>query len=244
MVQQRLPSLLDHPIGFAHRGGRAHAPENTLEAFLLALRLGATGLETDVWLSVDGVPVISHDGSVRTGLRTRRIRDLTCAQLPRHLPTLADLLQHCGTDYHLSIDLKDPDAGRSVIDVVRESGTDLLTRVWLCHPRVQELLTLRGYDTDVRLVDSTRLERIKEGPERRLATLAEHGIDGINLFHTEWTGGLSTLAHRFGRTAFGWGIEHQRHFHAAYRMGLDGVYSDHVDRMMDAYREELGKPGL
>ena len=51
LVQQRLPSLLDRPIMFAHRGARAHAPENTLEAFALGLRLGATGLESDVWLT-------------------------------------------------------------------------------------------------------------------------------------------------------------------------------------------------
>lgn len=244
MVQQRLPSLLDRPIGFAHRGGRAHAPENTLEAFSLALRLGATGLETDVWLTSDGVPVIDHDGTVRTGFRSRRIRELTRKQLPAHLPTLADLLECCGSEYHLSIDLKDNDAGRPVIDVVRDTGTDLLGRVWLCHPVFAELVHLRAYDDLVRLVDSTRLDRIKEGVERRMATLTEQRIDGINLFHTEWTGGLTTLVHRFGRTAFGWGIEYPRHFQSAYRMGLDGVYSDHVDRMMESYREELGKPGL
>lgn len=243
-MQQRLPSLLDRPIGFAHRGGRAHAPENTLEAFSLALRLGATGLETDVWLTSDGVPVIDHDGTVRSGFRSRRIRDLTRSQLPAHLPTLADLLECCGSEFHLSIDLKDNDAGRPVIDVVRDTGTDLLRRVWLCHPVFSELVKLRAYDEDVRLVDSTRLDRIKEGVERRMATLAEQRIDGLNLFHTEWTGGLTTLVHRFGRTAFGWGIEYPRHFQAAYRMGLDGVYSDYVDRMMESYREELGKPGL
>src|SRR6185436_7833703 len=55
------PSLLDPPIGFAHRGARAHAPENTLDAFALALRLGATGLETDLWLTADGIPVLDHD---------------------------------------------------------------------------------------------------------------------------------------------------------------------------------------
>ena len=42
-VQQRLPSLLDDPIAFGHRGARAHAPENTLAAFELALNLGANG---------------------------------------------------------------------------------------------------------------------------------------------------------------------------------------------------------
>src|SRR6476619_1442690 len=64
-VQQRLPSLLDDPIAFGHRGARAHAQENTLESFALALRLGATGLESDVWLTTDGVPVLDHDGVVR-----------------------------------------------------------------------------------------------------------------------------------------------------------------------------------
>ena len=69
----RLPSLLRPPIGFAHRGASAHAPENTLEAFVLARRLGATGLESDVWLTADGVPVLDHHGKVGTRVRRRRI---------------------------------------------------------------------------------------------------------------------------------------------------------------------------
>ena len=68
-VPPRLPSLRRPPIGFAHRGARANAPENTLEAFRLAVRLGATGLESDVWRTADGVAVLDHDGVVRAGLR-------------------------------------------------------------------------------------------------------------------------------------------------------------------------------
>ena len=64
----RLPSLQHPPIGFAHRGARAHAPENTIEAFTLALRLGATGLESDVWSTADGEAVLDHDGVIG-GLR-------------------------------------------------------------------------------------------------------------------------------------------------------------------------------
>jgi glycerophosphoryl diester phosphodiesterase len=75
-VQQRLPSLLDPPIGFAHRGARAHAQENTIEAFALGLRLGATGLESDVWLTNDGVPVLDHDGVARVGRRRRSLDQL------------------------------------------------------------------------------------------------------------------------------------------------------------------------
>src|SRR4029079_3570744 len=76
-VQQRLPSLLEHPIAFGHRGARAHAPENTLAGFELALKLGATGLESDVWVTADGIPVLDHDGVVRKSLgRTRPIGEL------------------------------------------------------------------------------------------------------------------------------------------------------------------------
>jgi glycerophosphoryl diester phosphodiesterase len=46
---------------FAHRGGAALAPENTLAAFDNGLALGADGLELDVHLSRDGVVVVHHD---------------------------------------------------------------------------------------------------------------------------------------------------------------------------------------
>lgn len=46
---------------WAHRGASAHAPENTLPAFELAHSLGADGIELDVQLSKDGVPVVIHD---------------------------------------------------------------------------------------------------------------------------------------------------------------------------------------
>ncbi len=69
---------------------RAHAPENTLEAFQLGLRLGATGLESDVWLTADGVPVLDHDGEVRQpGLRKRRSRELRRDELPGPHPERA-----------------------------------------------------------------------------------------------------------------------------------------------------------
>ena len=83
------PSLLDPPIGFAHRGARAHAPENTLDAFALALRLGATGLETDLWLTADGVPVLDHDGVVRRRGRQRPIAAVAKSALPASIPPLS-----------------------------------------------------------------------------------------------------------------------------------------------------------
>lgn len=49
------------PLVFAHRGGAALAPENTLAAFERGLAFGAEGIECDVHLSRDGVPVVIHD---------------------------------------------------------------------------------------------------------------------------------------------------------------------------------------
>jgi glycerophosphoryl diester phosphodiesterase len=239
-VQQRLPSLLDRPIAFAHRGARAHAPENTIEAFSLALRLGANGLESDVWLTSDGVPVLDHDGDVKLGRKRVRIAALRRDELPPHIPALSDLLARCGDRYHLSLDLKQYEAGTVVVDTVRAEAPAMLPRLWLCHHDHRELLALRAYDAAVRLVDSTRLKRLGEGPERRAALLAAEGIDGINMHHTDWSGGLVALFHRFERTAFGWDMQFAHVIRPALRMGLDAVYSDFVDVMVDSYRAELG----
>jgi glycerophosphoryl diester phosphodiesterase len=239
-VQQRLPSLLEHPVAFAHRGARAHAPENTIDAFTLGLRLGASGLESDVWLTADGIPVLDHDGVVRVGRRRRSIGTVDRADLPPHIPTLAELFERCGTDYHLSLDLKGADSGPAVIDVVRRDDPGLLPRLWLCHPDVDLLSRLRPYDETVRLVNSTRLSKMKEGPERRAANLAGLGIDAVNLHHTDWNGGLTTLFHRFRRICFGWDMQFEHQLRPALRMGIDGVFSDHVDVMVDAFRAELG----
>lgn len=227
--------IITPPIAFAHRGARAQAPDNTLESFLLAKRLGATGLESDVWLTSDGVPVLDHDGVVRRGLRRSSIKDMPRADLPSHIPTLAQLYEACGTELDLSLDVKDPEAAPSVIEVARAAGgDDALRRLWLCHPRWEVVAQWRPLSTAVRLVDSTRIRKIKEGPERRAADLAAAGIDAVNMHHTDWTAGLTTLFHRFDRVCFGWDAQFPRVLDELLGMGIDGVFSDHVDVMMSA----------
>ena len=223
-----MDSLLRPPIGFAHRGARAHAQENTLEAFQLALKLGATGLESDVWVTADGVPVLDHDGKVRR----RSIAKMQRADLPEHIPTLTQLFEVCGTGYDLSLDVKDAQAA-PVIEAARAAGFPL-PHLWLCHHEWETVAAWRALADNVRLVDSTRLKRLREGPERRAARLAEAGVDAINMHHTDWTGGLTTLFHRFELYAFGWDAQHTRILDALLRMGIDGVYCDHVDRMVEA----------
>ena len=230
--------LLRPPIGFAHRGASAHAPENTLEAFRLALRLGATGLESDVWLTADGVAVLDHDGVGRQGLRRRPFSALRRDQLPEHVPSLTALYAECGTGYHLSLDVKDPAAAPAAVAAAHDAGgDDTVSRLWLCGPAWEEVAAWRELSPVVRLVDSTRLRKIKEGPERRAARLAEVGVDAVNLHAADWTGGLVALFHRFDRCAFGWDAQFERVLVDLLRMGCDAVYSDHVDRMHSALRQ-------
>jgi glycerophosphoryl diester phosphodiesterase len=230
--------MLHPPIAFAHRGASSDAPPNTLEAFRLALRLGAPGLESDVWLTSDGIPVLDHDGRVRHGLRQRPIASMARRELPAHIPALADLYAECGSDYEFSLDLKDQRAADATLAVARAAGA--ANRLWLCHPNREVLVGLRPDAGDVHLVHSTRLRRMPHGPERLAAQLSDDGIEVVNLHRSDWTGGLTTLFHRFGRLTFGWDAQHERMILDLLDMGIDGVYSNHVDRLMDAVRLRAG----
>lgn len=70
------------PLIIGHRGASADAPENTLLAFERALADGADGLEFDVRLARDGVPVVIHDADLRrTGLREGEVARMSSAEL-------------------------------------------------------------------------------------------------------------------------------------------------------------------
>jgi len=79
-----LPNTISQtsPLIIGHRGASALAPENTLAAFKRALTDGADGVELDVRLASDGVPVVIHDADLRrTGLREGIIANMTSRQL-------------------------------------------------------------------------------------------------------------------------------------------------------------------
>ncbi|MCM3904506.1 MAG: hypothetical protein ND866_22645 [Pyrinomonadaceae bacterium] len=72
------------PLIIGHRGASAIAPENTLAAFKRAIQDGADGIEFDVRLSLDGVPVVIHDSTLaRTGLIDGVVAELSAEALVR-----------------------------------------------------------------------------------------------------------------------------------------------------------------
>jgi glycerophosphoryl diester phosphodiesterase len=224
-------------ITFAHRGARLEAPENSVAAFRRALEAGAGGVETDVWLSADGEVVCTHDATVRSGLRRRRVAASTAAELAElGVPRLADVYAELGTAFECSVDLKDPAAGEALLDVARSAGA--LERLWVCSPDLDELRRLRA-EPAVKLVHSTRRKALPSPLERHAHDLAVEGIDAMNLHHTEWTAGLVALFQRFGVRAFAWDAQEVRHLRAVLRMGVDAVYCDRPDRMVATVGEWL-----
>jgi glycerophosphoryl diester phosphodiesterase len=130
-------------LNFGHRGASAYAPENTLAAFNLAFDLGADGVELDVSLTQDGVPVVIHDDRVdRTTDGRGAVKDMTLAEIQRldagakfdakfrgeRVPTLAEVLSTVGKRGIVNIELKSgklADVGletAAIARVIEESG--------------------------------------------------------------------------------------------------------------------------
>lgn len=132
------------PLVFAHRGGARLAPENTMVALDHGLELGADGLELDVQLSSDGVPVVIHDKTLeRTTDHHGPVRDFTAEELARidagyrfvrdgtypfrglgiGVPTLAAVLDR-HRDTRLIIEMKggEPELARAVARAVHAAG--------------------------------------------------------------------------------------------------------------------------
>jgi glycerophosphoryl diester phosphodiesterase len=228
-MSTRIPAKWAPPVLFAHRGAKAHARDNTIEAFELAVKLGASGMETDAWITRDGQVVLDHDGWHRWFPR-RWIRDVDRSALRPHVPTLAEYYEAIGTELPLSVDVKDPDTFAPMVETARRF--DAVDRLWICHPDLEVLREWRDQAPDARLVNSTALDDMEFGPERRASELAAARIDAVNLRQQFWTGGLTTLFHRFDVLCFGWDAQHERQIARLIDIGIDALYSDYVDRMV------------
>ncbi len=133
-----------HTLNIAHRGASRAAPANTLAAFEKAVELGADGIEFDVHLSADGVPVVIHDFTVdATTDGSGRVAEMKLAQLEEldagsyfdpafageRIPTLEQVLEAVGERLLLNIELKstslrDNGLERAVIAQVERHGLD------------------------------------------------------------------------------------------------------------------------
>ena len=220
-------------IAFAHRGARAYVRENTLEAFQLGLRLGATGLESDVWITKDGIPVLDHDGVVQGRILKKPISNYLREDLPEHIPTLRDLLLMTPPEVAISLDVKDDDSFEAVISEVRSVHGAHSPFIYLCHPDIDVLENQRRKSQGISLVSSTRLSKLKKGPEMHAAHMRDLGVEVMNMHHTDWNGGLVALFQRFDLQCFAWDCQFARNIRDMAKIGINGIFSDWPDRFYD-----------
>lgn len=218
------------PRILGHRGASAAAPENTVEALALAVRMGADGVELDVRRSADGVLVLHHDPALADG---RVVAELTRADLPAWMPTLAEALDACA-GAHVNIEVKnipgepdfDPDA--AIVDPVLA------------------LLAERDHRDDVllssfhlRTVD--RVKALAPGLRTGLLTLfdpsavdgvvlaAERGHDAIHPHHAFVDAALVEAAHGAGLELNTWTVDDVDRLRELARLGVDGIVTNVPD---------------
>ncbi|WP_164479129.1 glycerophosphodiester phosphodiesterase [Nakamurella antarctica] len=166
------------PLVIAHRGASAHAPENTSPAFAAAWAAGAQWIETDVQVSIDGVPVLIHDDTAdRTAGAPGPIGSFTAAELAQldagswfhesfagcPVPTLEHLLTKMPTGGQVLLEIKGPHTPAQLaaeLAVIDSAGA--ADRVFLQSFETQALLDLRPLvgDSAVGLL----VEHIHEDP--------------------------------------------------------------------------------
>jgi glycerophosphoryl diester phosphodiesterase len=218
---------------FAHRGGRAHGPDNTIPTFAKALASGATALETDAWVTADGFVVLDHDGLHQAGSPDQQpITEIARAELAGHIPTLDDLYDACGTDFDLAIDVKGDGTGRAISAVAAARGA--ADRLWLftpspslpgdvgaAHPGV----TVSGIELQDRARRSALLSRLQEA-----------GVQVVNARWPWWRRSSVADVHAAGMLAFGWDVQQSFAVWRCKHLGIDGIFSDHVRLLRAAQR--------
>jgi glycerophosphoryl diester phosphodiesterase len=241
----------DHPLIIGHRGASAVAPENTLAAFRKAIDAGADGIEFDVRLSSDGVPVIIHDETLRrTALRTDRVVDLTAEELlkadagswfaiARHLstdeyrgekiPTLQQLLEDFSSNNAvLYLELK---CAPSEIHQIVDATADLLESYSVTDRTIVECFDLPAIEAMKRRAASIKTAALFEpslanpsallSAQRLVSRAVAAGADEIALHHRLANRRVVEAAHKAGLRVVVWTVDDPAWIIRSQEQGID-----------------------
>ena len=221
---------------FAHRGASGDAPENTLEAFELAVKAGADGIELDVHICRSGEVVVAHDETVdRVSDGSGRIADMTLCELKKlrfnrthpeyteaRLPLLSEvfgLLRPTGL--HINIELKNsiiayPDLERRVLEEAEKEFS--LDRILFSSFNHHSMIRVK------QLAPSVRCGLLYEGVFVRPWEYARSlGVDALHPHYSEVVhpGGECACAHEAGISVNTWTVNTPEAMAAVLREGAD-----------------------
>ena len=247
---------------FAHRGGSALAPENTLAAFDHGLTLGADGLELDARLSRDGVVVVHHDRTLeRTtnlcgALGERTAGELMRADAGHHfqrgdtfpfrglgigVPTLAGVLaRYC--DVPIIIELKENCAAlaTATIEVVRQA--DAVDRVCLGSFGLRVLRAARRLEPTIATSAARQEGRWALYRSRCRWPVSRVAYAGYQV--PEWAGRTRVVSPRFveaarraGLSVQVWTVDTEDDAHRLLDWGVDALITDRPDLIVPIVRQ-------
>lgn len=252
---------LDVPLVFAHRGGSRLRPENTCVAFDHGLSLGADGLEFDVRLSRDGVPMVHHDETLeRTTSGTGHLSAWTAAELETldagqhfsgldgasfrghgcRIPRLETVLARYA-DVPCIIELKgsDPEVARRAVAVVRAAGA--LGRVCFGGFADAVLREARAQGADV--TTSAAREEIRWFLYRSWVGLAPRATAYRGFQVPETAGATRVVSPRFVRAATRaglpvqvWTVDEPAQMEKLLGWGVRGLITDRPDLAVPVVR--------
>ncbi|MBR4863612.1 MAG: MBL fold metallo-hydrolase [Oscillospiraceae bacterium] len=229
-------------VNYAHRGASQYAPENTIMAFDLGLSMGANGIETDIQLTKDGVPVLFHDNTLaRMTGKEGSVADYTYEELRwfwvekgilrDRIPTLQAFLErYADKDITFALELKTPGTYKAVADAVRSFGIRLKTVVTSFN--YEELLALRAYAPELSAGYLT-----KTTDEEILENMRRDGIDELCPKAEEITAEKVDAWHEMGFNVRAWGVADTALMERAYTAGVNGMTVNFPDELTALTKE-------
>ena len=233
---------------FAHRGASGYAPENTLEAFDLAVRQGAHGVELDVHICRSGELVVAHDETIdRVSNGSGAIRDLTLSELksfhfnrmhPEYaearLPLLSEVFQLLRpTGLSINIELKN-----SVIDypLMEQRVLDLASREFdlsrIIFSSFNHYSMLRMKQLAPSVPCGLLYEAVLVRPWEYAKKL---GMDAVHPHYSEvvLTAGGCAAAHEAGIQVNTWTVNSPDAMDAVLREGADILITNYPDQALN-----------
>ena len=233
---------LARPVIFAHRGASAHAPENTLAAFELALEQQADAIELDVKLSSDGYVVVHHDATVdRTTNGKGRVKDLSLAELKgldagssfsekfhgEKIPTLEEVFETLGKRTFINVELTNYKTPRdhlveTVCMLVKKHK--MQKRVIFSSFFASNLSKARSYLPEVPrgLLALNGLL----GAWARSFGFAFGEYDALHPFLKDVSQQQASRVHRLNRRVHVWTVNDERDMRRLFSWGVDGIFTD------------------
>lgn len=216
------------PLIIGHRGASAVALENTIDAFEAAIAAGADGIEFDVRLSSDGVPVIIHDDTLsRTHGVRRRVVDLSAAELSSiGVPSLRELFElMAGNNLLLCLEIKsrEPKLPELCCRMVREFG--FAERVIV---ECFDLALLKDVDLKRAALFDSRMYTEQSIIDRSLAV----GATVLALHHRLVKPKLVETAKAVGLTVVVWTVDDPVWVARARTMGIQALITNDPARML------------